>query len=231
MWKIKHIFDGDYGCEEVNGPRMVSVTIINEKNEEKIESVPEIWLTKSALDKGSVWPDYSDFSIKTEGLILKKAKQEDWKDMYNNLWHYEESAKYMLWDVTSSEAEAIERAIKSVAFQKVTKYAFFIYEKESNMAIGFAGMKEIEPGVYEDTGIAIGPSFTQKGYGTQVLNALVEEAKRCGAHKFVVSCRKQNIASHNLQVKCGFNFVKEETRIDPRTDESYVLEFNEKQLN
>ena len=50
MWKIKHIFDGDYGCEEVNEPRMVSVTIINEKNEEKIENVPEIWLTKNALD-------------------------------------------------------------------------------------------------------------------------------------------------------------------------------------
>lgn len=144
MWKIKHIFDGDYGCEEVNEPRMVSVTIINEKNEEKIENVPEIWLTKNALDVGSVWPDYSDFSIKTEGLILKKAKPEDWKDIYNNLWHYEESAKYMLWDVTSSEAEAIERAIKSVAFQKVTKYAFFIYEKESNMAIGFAGEMRIQ---------------------------------------------------------------------------------------
>lgn len=28
MWKIKHIFDGDYGCEEVNEPGMVSVTII-----------------------------------------------------------------------------------------------------------------------------------------------------------------------------------------------------------
>ena len=80
MWKIKHIFDGDYGCEEVNEPRMVSVTIINGKNEEKIENVPEIWLTKNALDVGSVWPDYSDFSIKTEGLILKKAKPEDWKD-------------------------------------------------------------------------------------------------------------------------------------------------------
>lgn len=231
MWKIKHIFDGDYGCEEVNGLRKVSVTIINEKNEERTENVPEMWLTKNALDEGSIWPDYSDFSINTEGLILKKAKQEDWEDMYNNLWRYEESARYMLWDVTTSEAEAIERARKSVAFQKVTKYAFFIYEKETNVAIGFAGMKEIEPGVYEDTGIAIGPSYTQKGYGTQVLNTLVEEAKRCGAHKFVASCRKQNIASHDMQMKCGFQFVKEETRIDPRTDESYILEFNEKQLD
>ena len=34
MWKIKHIFDGDYGCEERNpneAPK-VSVTLINEDN-------------------------------------------------------------------------------------------------------------------------------------------------------------------------------------------------------
>jgi len=228
MWKIKHIFDGDYGCEENNGPRMGSVTVINEKNEEKIENVPETWLTENNLDVGSEWPDYSDFSIETEDLILKKASTEDWKDMYNNLWRHEESAKYMLWDVTTSEAEAIERAGKSVSFQKVTKYAFFIYEKETGVAIGFAGMKEIEPGVFEDTGIAIGPAYTRKGYGIQILNALLEEAANCGAHKFIASCRKQNIASHYLQMRCGFRFVKEETRIDPRTGESYILEINEK---
>ena len=33
MWKIKHIFDGEYGCEELaEGQRpKVSVTLINEK--------------------------------------------------------------------------------------------------------------------------------------------------------------------------------------------------------
>ena len=36
-WKIKHIFDGDYGCEERlpgEGPK-VSVTLVNESGEEK----------------------------------------------------------------------------------------------------------------------------------------------------------------------------------------------------
>ena len=37
MWKIKHIFDGEYGCEELaEGQRpKVSVTLINEKEEEE----------------------------------------------------------------------------------------------------------------------------------------------------------------------------------------------------
>ncbi|MCQ2550559.1 MAG: GNAT family N-acetyltransferase [Lachnospiraceae bacterium] len=175
--------------------------------------------------------DYSDFSLETKSLVLKKAKEEDWEEIYKNLWSHKESAKYMLWDVTTSETEAINRIRRTVDFQKVNKYAFFVYEKNTNIPIGFAGMKEIEPGVYEDIGIALGPDYTRKGYGIEILNALVEEAKSCGGHKFVASCRKQNIASHQLQMRCGFHFVSEETRIDPRTGESYLLEINEKQLD
>lgn len=175
--------------------------------------------------------DYSDFVIETKDLILKKAKQEDWKELYHNLWCHKESAKYMLWDVTTSEEEAIERMKRTVTFQKTNKYAFLIYEKSSGLPIGFAGMKEIQSGIYEDIGIAIGPDYIRKGYGIQVLNALLDEAKNSGGTKFVASCRKQNIASHNLQMRCGFRFVSEEVRIDPRTDESYILEINEKLLD
>ena len=46
-------------------------------------------------------------------------------------------------------------------------------------AIGFAGMKEIEPGVFEDTGIAVGPDYVGKGYGTEILSAFIEEARNC----------------------------------------------------
>lgn len=175
--------------------------------------------------------DYSDFFIETTDLILKKAKEEDWKEIYLNLWRHEESAKYMLWEVTTSEQDVIDRIKRTVAFQKTNKYAFFVYEKLTNIPIGFAGMREIEHGVFEDTGVALGPDFTQKGYGVQILNALVEEVRKCGGHKFIASCRKQNIASHKLQMRCGFQFLNEEIRIDPRTDESYVLEFNERKLD
>ena len=58
MWKIKQIFDGDYGCEELapgQSPR-VSVTIINEAGEERYMSVEDRGLTGRGLDEGSVWP-------------------------------------------------------------------------------------------------------------------------------------------------------------------------------
>lgn len=168
----------------------------------------------------------SQVSLETKDLMLKKAVQEDWRDMYENLWRYAESAKYMLWNVTTSEEDAISRMERTIDFEKKEKYALIVYEKLTGHAIGFAGMREIEPNVYEDMGIALGPDYTRKGYGKQILNALVEEAfHNCKAKKFVASCRTGNLASRSLQIACGFHFSHNEERVDPRTGEKYMLEF------
>lgn len=54
MWKIKHIFDGDYGCEERSESEKpkVTVTLVNENNEKKIISVEDKWLMDNNLDEG-----------------------------------------------------------------------------------------------------------------------------------------------------------------------------------
>jgi hypothetical protein len=57
MWKIKHIFDGDYGCEALQpGERpKVSVTLIDEQEQTRVVSVEDDWLTANGLDVGSEW--------------------------------------------------------------------------------------------------------------------------------------------------------------------------------
>lgn len=59
MWKIKHIFDGDYGCEErLPGEKpKVLVTLINDTGEERMLSVEDEWLVRKNLDEGSIWPE------------------------------------------------------------------------------------------------------------------------------------------------------------------------------
>lgn len=58
MWKIVHIFDGDYGCEALQPGEKpkVSVTLQNELNETKFISVEDEWLLDNGLDVGAVWP-------------------------------------------------------------------------------------------------------------------------------------------------------------------------------
>lgn len=167
--------------------------------------------------------------LETKDLIIKQAEQNDWKDIHQNLWCHAESAKYMLWNVTTSEEDAQARMERTIAFEKEHPYCWFVYEKASGQAIGFAGMEEIEPDVYEDMGVALGPDFVGKGYGKQILNAMVDFAKNeLGAKKMILSARSQNIASKKLQKSCGFIYSHSEERKDPRTGEDYVLEFTYK---
>lgn len=55
---IKHIYDGDYGCEEASedAEPMVSVTLEDETGAIKYVSVADSWLTENGLDIGSEWP-------------------------------------------------------------------------------------------------------------------------------------------------------------------------------
>ncbi len=58
MWKIKQIFDGDFGCEELapgEKPK-VSVTLENEEGQTKFVSVEDASLTENGLNVGDIWP-------------------------------------------------------------------------------------------------------------------------------------------------------------------------------
>lgn len=165
----------------------------------------------------------------TNDLILKKAEYDDWADMLRNVWSREETARYMLWGLTRTEEDAKIRIQRTMDYQKQNPYCWFVYEKESYQAIGFAGMLPVADGVYEDCGIAIGPEFVGKGYGKQLLNCLVDYAfHTLNAGQFISSCRSGNAPSRGMIRACGFHYTHSEDRIDPRTGEPYILEFYER---
>jgi len=170
---------------------------------------------------------YEDLILEGKDILLKKASFEDWEDIYKNLWSHPQSARFMLWEPTFTEEEARARMERTLAFQQREKYSFFVYEKHGRKAIGFAAMKEIEKGVFDVMGIALGPAFTGRGYGKQVLDLLIREAfEKAGAESFLASCRTENLPSHFLQKKCGLVFSSFEDRTDPETGFPYRLENN-----
>ena len=171
--------------------------------------------------------------LETKDVVLKKAEFTDWKAIYKNLWMHEESARYMLGTPTKTEEDAKTRMFRTIEFEKKpeNKYLFLVYLKETGEAIGFAGMREREPEIYEECGIALGPDFVRKGYGRQILNALTDEAKKAGAKKFYACNRVGNVASRELQLACGFQFESmSEEKTDPRTGEKYIMEERVKKL-
>lgn len=169
--------------------------------------------------------------LETKDLIIKKGEYKDWKDLYYNIWCHSGSAKYMLWNVTTSEEAAKERMKRTIAFEETHPYCWIVYEKISGQAIGWAGMEEIEEGIYEDRGIALGPAFVGKGYGKQIVNAMVDFAKNeLGARKMVLSYRRENIASRKMQEACGFTYSHSVEMTDSRDGQKYILDYTVKEL-
>lgn len=194
---------------------------------------PEFMSLEKANECRKIMPDYSEVVIETNNLIMKKAVFADWKQLYRNITSRPEAAQYMLWKIDASEEEAKERMIRTLDFQRKEKYALTVYLKTNEVpkAIGWASMREVSSGIYEDMGIAIGPDFVGKGYGKQILNALCDEARNQGAKEFHCSYREKNLASRGLQDACGFKFdYRSEEKTDPRTGEIYVVVNTKKDL-
>ena len=161
--------------------------------------------------------------IETESLILDKAKFSDWKEMYRNVWSQPESARYMLWNITASEEEAKIRIAKTIAFQKEHD-TYLVYEKSSGKAIGFAGVEKREPYIYQEAGICLGPNYVRKGFGKQILQALIQYCKEeFGAKEFIYSTREENRASNQLAQSLGFTMVSSASKTDSRDGHSYHL--------
>lgn len=167
--------------------------------------------------------------METKDLILKKAVYEDWKSIYHNVWSRPETAKYMQWNVTTDEEGARERIQKTIAWQE-NHDAWLVYEKKSGQAIGFTGIVETRPHIYEETGIALGPEYVGKGYGKQILRLLMEYCISLGGMEFHYSTWSGNLASKALAASAGFVYQYSEEKRDPRNGEPYELEHYKKDL-
>ncbi len=167
--------------------------------------------------------------METRDLILSKARFEDWADMYRNVWSRPETARYMLWQVTTSEEEAKARMERTMAWQS-THDVWLVREKTSSQAIGWAGLAELSPGVWQETSIALGPDFVGRGYGRQILELLMDIALNRGGTEFRCSTRLENAASKALIASCGLALLGTEEKTDQRDGSAYQLNIYSKKI-
>lgn len=166
--------------------------------------------------------------IETKDLLLGKGRIDEWKSMYENVWKHEETARYLMWEAAQAEEDGYELTRGYLEFQKVNPTAYVVYEKANKTLIGYAGMRETDNGVFEDSGIAVGPSYTRKGYGKQILYALLRQAfEELGAQKFIYSCWAENIPSNRLAQAAGLRFSRSEEAIDQRSGKAFIMNYYE----
>ena len=134
-------------------------------------------------------------------------------ECHENFLCQKETAKFMLWKPTVTPEEAERKLNYWTQNLKAGDIFCLIKEQKSQKVIGFLCAYEIKPNVYGEIGIAIGSEFVKKGYGSQVLAALIEAVKSRGAKEIHYSHLQDNEASKQLALKFGFEFYKKDKRL------------------
>ena len=146
--------------------------------------------------------------LETADLVLRKARSDDTETIFQNVWSDRETAQMMLWKPTESLKEAEERMERTLRYQS-ERDAWFVCLKETDMPIGFAGIREEEPGVYEESGICVCRGFQHKGYGKQIVRALCDYVfNELRGKKMLYGCFRENRASAALCRSQGFEYIE-----------------------
>lgn len=163
--------------------------------------------------------------METKDLILRQGSADDWRDLYRNLWSREEVFRYMFKNPCPNEEHAAARTAAYAVMHEEVKTEFFVFEKASGQAIGIAGIKELKPRKWTVTDVAIGPDFQGKGYGKQIVNALMNLAFESDATEVAYDCFTQNIASKHLALSCGFAYSHSEEAELMKNGEKVILDY------
>lgn len=163
--------------------------------------------------------------LETKDLLLKPGTNEDWKALYQNLWSREAVFEYLFSKPCPTEEAAKRKTAAYAEMHQTVATEFFVYEKASRQAIGIAGLKEMESGIFTVTDIAIGPDFWGRGYGKQVLSALADLAFRLGSVELWYDCFAQNEASKRLAASCGFSYSHSKEAELRKNGETVTLDY------
>ena len=164
--------------------------------------------------------------LETPNLLLRKAKLSDLDSICNNIWIDEEIANNMLWETTKTKEFAIERLNRTINYQK-DNYAYFVCLKDTDEAIGFAGVKEIEKGIYEDSGLCIARKYQGKGYAKEVVDALKKLVfVSLKGNRFIYGCFKENEKSRNVCLSRGFIYFKSEKTIRKWDNKEFIVDYH-----
>ena len=149
--------------------------------------------------------------IETADLLLRPGAPGDGPALYANLWRHAPVFQYLFSRPSPDGAFGCQRTAAYAEMHREVPTEFFVCEKATGQPFGIAGVKPLSPERWTITDVAIGPAFQRKGYGEQIVRALVDLAFSRGAEEVAYDCFEENEASKRLALRCGFAYDHAET--------------------
>lgn len=157
-------------------------------------------------------------------IVIRKAEPNDLESVFYNVWSDSEVLSTTLMKTSANLEEAKGRLERTMNFQS-DKDAFFLALKDTNEVIGLCGIIPMGNDVFEEGGFIIGKRYQHKGYGTEMLNILLDVAfNYYGCKEFVYSYCVGNDKSQGLCRKFGFHYV--ETKAETREWDQQTFQVN-----
>ncbi len=151
--------------------------------------------------------------IETERLVLKPLSDSDRDNMIELLTNSEIKKTYMLPDFESEEqAEKLFLRLKEGSLaEKVYQVGIFL----DGEVIGYANEVERD-GDKIELGYMIHPKYHNKGYGTEMLRAMIDEMFARGFAEVLAGAFEENPASMRIMEKSGMTRIEKTDEIEYR---------------
>lgn len=144
--------------------------------------------------------------LETERLILRKFKEEDASDMYNNWASDSEVTKYLSWSPHSSvEISKQLIGIWIDSYSNMEHYQWAIELKETGDVIGNINLLEISNNDENcEVGYCLGKAFWNKGIMTEALSEVIKFGfNEIGLQRIAARFDVHNLASGRVMGKCN----------------------------
>lgn len=200
MWKIKHIFDGNYGCEEASEEQTgeLSLTLINENGEERYVSVTDVWMTEKGLDEGSIWPERFLFRD------IRMDEKEEVTEIEQICFPPNEACSARSMKERVETAPELFLVAEDTETGKIAGFLNGLSTKETIFRDEFFTEIYLYDPAGENVmllGLDVRPEYRRQGLAREIVRQYAEREKKNGRRRLVLTCLESKVEMYQ---KFGF---------------------------
>ena len=200
MWKIKHIFDGNYGCEEAAEEQTgkLSLTLINENGDERYVSVTDAWLTERGLDEDSIWPERFHFRD------VRREDTEEVTEIEQICFPPNEACSARSMKARIEAAPELFLVAEDIETGRIAGFLNGLSTKETIFRDEFftdIRLYDPEGGNIMLLGLDVRPEYRRQGLAREIVRQYAEREKKKGRRRLVLTCLENKVEMYQ---KFGF---------------------------
>lgn len=155
--------------------------------------------------------------LETSRCILDKLKQEDYEEV-KKLYRSEEVRRFLGGRVEESE---YDQGFSSIIITNTQEYYWTVRRRNTKDFVGLVSLDKHHDGISIELSYQILPEFWGQGYGTEIIERIMEFAfEELKLKKLVAETQVKNKASCRLLEKVGFRIEQKVMRFG---EEQYIF--------